>query len=83
MFALGLLLPGGGGLYPPTKNYAPGRGAPPGLKWRFFFLRLCISIDIEVINLQKQNKTKNLHYNKKKKQPNTNHQQKRISACWL
>ncbi|MGS6165432.1 hypothetical protein ACVGWI_00435, partial [Enterobacter hormaechei] len=43
VFALGLLLPGGAALNPPTKTYARASAPPPGRTWALFFLPWCIS----------------------------------------
>ncbi|WP_447287735.1 hypothetical protein, partial [Enterobacter hormaechei] len=45
VFALGLLLPGGGAATRPTKTYARGTAPPPAPSCAFIILTWCISIE--------------------------------------
>ncbi|MGS6401206.1 hypothetical protein ACVGXU_23565, partial [Enterobacter hormaechei] len=61
VFALGLLLPGGGAGNRASKTQAPGIGAPPGRPPTVIFFPGRISIDIDRLSQQKQVKQKQRH----------------------
>ncbi|MGS6281716.1 hypothetical protein ACVGWU_09270, partial [Enterobacter intestinihominis] len=62
VFALRLLLPGGGGGYTPTKNYAPGTAAAPGCPPPLLFFRGAKSDRFDAFKLQQQKKKIHLQH---------------------
>ncbi|MGS6369377.1 hypothetical protein ACVGXO_16225, partial [Enterobacter hormaechei] len=54
VFALRLLLPGGGGVSRPTKTNAPGHPPPPGRSRPVLFLGGALTIQFELFKKQKQ-----------------------------